>query len=394
LTDSVEAAKQAADMIIRQLEPGETPGWALAFCGGRHDRHILLRGLRSAFGGIDIVGGSAVGTITGQSLGYSGYECAVAVFLVSSEKPAFITLDGLDRNETDTGRRLGTQLRETAKPGDTVFVFYDSIRKSPPPELAMGSRLMDGMAEGLAGMELVVVGAGTIGDFQMSDSFVFDGRRAVKHAVVAAVLPSEWQSRTTIMHGCMPVSPFMEITRIEGAVLYELDGRPALDMLLDLSGGARDPGNLSLSMTIGEKHGDLYAPYDESLYVNRLILGSNPAEGSVTLFEADFHPGTKIQIMSRDNQLMLESVSGRTRRLIEDLAPQQPFFALYIDCAGRSRAFSGAETEEASLVQQALGEQVPLLGFYSGVEIAPLLGRSRPLDWTGVLTLLTMGTRT
>src|SRR6266478_10184910 len=29
----------------------------------------------------------------------------------------------------------------------------------------------------------------------------------------------------------------------------------------------------------------------------------------------------------------------------------------------------------------------PLIGFYSGVEIAPVNGRSRSLDWTAVLTL-------
>jgi hypothetical protein len=28
------------------------------------------------------------------------------------------------------------------------------------------------------------------------------------------------------------------------------------------------------------------------------------------------------------------------------------------------------------------------LGFYSGVEIAPLMGRSRGLDWTGVLVVI------
>ena len=76
-------------------------------------------------------------------------------------------------------------------------------------------------------------------------------------------------------------------------------------------------------------------------------------------------------------------------------------FALYIDCAGRTSAFSGADVEEAAILQyrqsaradleQAeLGPETPLLGFYSGVEIAPLLGRSRPLDWTGVLTLFTL----
>ena len=37
---------------------------------------------------------------------------------------------------------------------------------------------------------------------------------------------------------------------------------------------------------------------------------------------------------------------------------------------------------------QSLDLSFPLLGFYSGVEIAPFEGYSRPLDWTGVLALL------
>ena len=62
---------------------------------------------------------------------------------------------------------------------------------------------------------------------------------------------------------------------------------------------------------------------------------------------------------------------------------------IYIDCAGRGSARSGAPVEEAELVQRGLHAAVPLLGFYSGVEIAPFAGgRSRPLDWTGVLTVL------
>jgi len=32
-----------------------------------------------------------------------------------------------------------------------------------------------------------------------------------------------------------------------------------------------------------------------------------------------------------------------------------------------------------------------LLGFYSGVEVAPLLGKSRGLDWTGVLLVFAKG---
>jgi small ligand-binding sensory domain FIST len=97
-----------------------------------------------------------------------------------------------------------------------------------------------------------------------------------------------------------------------------------------------------------------------------------------------------VQIMSRNNQLMIDSVRQQTRRLLASVNQARPLFALYIDCAGRSSAFSGAEEEEAAILQAELGPDIPLLGFYSGVEVAPLLGQSRPLDWTGVLTLLTL----
>jgi hypothetical protein len=391
--DSAQAARQASRMILEQLDSGASASWAMAFCGGRHDREVILHTLHAQLGDIKIVGGAAVGTITNSALGYSGYECAVAAFPGWMPEPTILTVEGLQAGELEAGQQLGEKLRDAAHEGDTVLLFYDSVRAGPPPVLYVGSQLMDGLYQGLDGKQLTLIGAGTIGDLQLTDSYVFDGCRGSKHTAVAVVLPSTVHSHTTIMHGCMPVSSFMEITRIEGAVLYELDGRPALDVLSEMVGGrAGQPAadNLSLAITIGEKHGDPYAPYDESAYVNRLILSSNPADGSVTLFEADFKVGTRVQIMSRDNQLMLESVQKRTRQLLASLGQEKPIFALYIDCAGRTSAFSGAEVEEASIVQAELGPELPLLGFYSGVEIAPLLGRSRPLDWTGVLTLFTL----
>jgi len=391
--DSAQVGQEAARMAMDLLGHDESVAWTLAFCGGRHDSEAVLQGLREQLGEVKIVGGAAVGTITNSAIGYTGYECAVAAFPSSIPEPAILVAGGLDAGEIETGRQLGTRLRDSADEGDTVLLFYDSVRAGPPPVLYVGSRLLDGLYEGLAGKHLSLIGAGTVGDFQMTKSYVFDAQQGVKHTAVAVVLPSVLRSHTTIMHGCIPVSSFLEITRIDGPVVYELNGRPTMDVLMEMLGQEQSTlaeGNLSLVVTLGEKHGDLFAPYDESAYVNRLIISSNPEDGSVTLFEADFQVGTKIQIMSRDNQMMVESVHNRTRELLSSLGGVAPIFAFYIDCAGRACAFSGAEVEEASALQAELGQQIPLLGFYSGVEIAPLLGRSRPLDWTGVLTLFTL----
>ena len=65
---------------------------------------------------------------------------------------------------------------------------------------------------------------------------------------------------------------------------------------------------------------------------------------------------------------------------------------IYINCAGRAAEYLQTDIEEASEVQKTFNRHdIPLLGFYSGVEIAPLLHKSRGLDWTGVLMVLAEG---
>ena len=388
---SAQAGEGAARMALENMTEGA--GWALAFCGGRHDPQAFLDGVRRTAGGVEVVGGSAVGVITNSFLEYSGYEGGVALFPSSLPAPLVLESNELNRDEILSGEKLGEQLGAKAREGDTALIFYDSVKAvGPPPQLNTGSRLLEGIYRGLQEKPVNLIGAGLVGDFQMSQSYVFNGSRAVKQAVVAALLPSGLSPHTAIMHGCNPVSSFMEITRVDGAVIYEIDGRRAYDVLMealpDTEGGPTGT-NLSLILTLGEKHGDLLSPYDESAYVNRLIVNANPEDGSVTLFEADFQQGARIQIMTRDNQLMLDSVKKQSQSLLDSLSAEMPLLALYINCAGRSSAFTGSEVEDASLLQTQLGPEIPLLGFYSGVELAPLLGRTRPLDWTGVLTVFT-----
>ena len=388
--DSVQAGRQAARIAMGRMEKGNSVGWALAFCGGRHDGEAVLQGLRSEFGQVPIVGGTAIGTITNDLLGYTGYECAVAVFPASIPLPEIIPAYDLDAGEASVGAYLAGELRKTVTDENTVLLFYDSLRSGPPPVLNAGSRLVEGLYQRLGDKHPHLVGAGTIGDYQFSTSYVFDGKTCVRNGAVAVVLPPVIQSHTRIMHGCIPISSFLKITRLEGPIVYELDGKPALQVILNLFGEDKNSAMkdmVPLAMALGQKHGDRYAPYDESAYVNRLIMGANAEDGSLTLFESDFSVGTEIQIMSRDNEAALESVRERTGEFLASLGQNQPIFALYIDCAGRTCYFCGAEVEDASLVQQILGPNIPLLGFYSGVEIAPLLGQSRPLDWTGVLTV-------
>jgi len=195
-----------------------------------------------------------------------------------------------------------------------------------------------------------------------------------------------------ISHGCEPASDYHTITSIEGPIVKELDGKPALSVIEDIigTGAGRDWQQYSLLVTLGANKGDdPYGDFDENAYMNRLIAGVNPTDGSVVLFESDFGLGEKIQVMRRSNEHMLSSARSISTELLRKVERMNPFLALYIDCAGRTSGFCGAGAEEGAIIQETIGSKMPLLGFYSGVEIAPFMGGSRALDWTGVLIAFT-----
>lgn len=376
-----------------QLTVALRPGWALVFCGGRHDPAALLEGLRTGLGVIPIVGGAGVGLITAAAATLSGYECGLLLFADILAPAAIMVADGLEWDEIATGQQLGAQLRELLFPGATVLLFYDSVKSTSPPVLHVGSWLMDGLYAGLGEQRPTVIGAGTLTDMKWTDGFIFDGQQARKHAAVAVVLPPALMSHVTISHGCFPASDFLVITRIDGARVLELDGRPALTVVAERLGVSREElaARLPLlSLTLGEKYGDPFAPFNENQYVNRLVMTTDLADDSLTLFEADFQVGSRVQLMVIDPWRMIESARYQTQILLAALDQQALAFGLYIDCAGRSVAFSGLEDDETAPIREQVSRHCPLLGFYSGVEIAPFLGRARPLDWTGVLALFTM----
>ena len=386
------ATPYAVNSCIRSIGP-QQPSALVVFCGGKHDPEIVLRGFRDAYPSAPIVGGSAAGVITRDEASYSGLEIGALAIFGSGASPAVLVVDGLERGETDAGVALGQQIAPIASDDAAVMLFYDSIESSNPPKIHPAAALVSGIETGLRGKKIQLFGGGMLADLNLNDGWVFDGRSIRKHAAVALVFPPSVTVDTAIAHGCRPASAFMEITRIDGAEILELDGRPALDVVESVTGltvGGSTGRNLSLVATIGQRIGDPYAEFDEDTYVNRLILNADRDRGSIMLFEPDFAVGARVQIMARDNSLMLASARRSVTLTNELLAADHEniAFCVYIDCAGRSAACSGSREEEADIVRKALSKQVPFLGFYSGVEIAPFPGYARSLDWTGVLATL------
>jgi small ligand-binding sensory domain FIST len=301
----------------------------------------------------------------------------------------------LDKDEELAGRNLAARLSNDFE-SKLLLMFYDSVKTPPtdnrPPIMNASPPLIEGV-EKASDSSFPIVGAGLVGDFYFSPTKQFCGSFVSSQAVVGTLLGGEISMDYRIMHGCTPKDGvYHTITKIEGPVIYELDGKPVVKMIDDMYGSQDWHQQVPVRrLTIGVNLGAKFGPYHETDYFNRLITGALPDGSGIVTFEPDLAKGTEIQFMLRDSNKMIESAKKNARELVEavNVDGTKASLALYIDCAGRSAVLSDTQTEEASEVCDVLNQyDIPLLGFYSGVEIAPLLGKNRGLDWTGVLLIL------
>ena len=391
--DAFDSGRTAASEAARGGNINK-PDLAIAFCSGQLDHEEFLRGIKETVGDTPVIGGSTIGIITNDDLSYKGYPSGIAIFQLDKIKCQIAAVGGLDKDEKIAGCNLTGKLSRTQE-DRLLLIFYDSIKVSAslisPPVMNASPLLIDGIESELQS-NVPIIGAGLIGNYQFSNTEQFCGSNVCEQSVVGALLSGFVNVYHSVMHGCSPVDGrYRKITKMQGSVIYELDGRPIVETIDesygDQSWRKQHPLNL---LTIGVNYGEKFQ-HQEDEYVNRLITGILPDGSGIGIFEPDLEQGMEIQFMLRDGNMMVESSRNNSESLMKNINDDEkiPVFGLYIDCAGRTAEQSNTVTEEAAEVQQVMNRyNTPLLGFYSGVEVAPILGKSRGLDWTGVLMVL------
>jgi len=393
--DSLRLGKKVAENAIKNGKI-DRPSMVIAFCGGRVDHDAYFKGLQQLVGDkAPIIGGSAVGIITDEHLSYEGFPAGAAVIESETLQHVEASVNNLQDNEKLAGQRLARKLSNTID-GKLLLIFYDSIKNAPtdnnPPIINASPPLIEGIEEKFK-LKVPIIGAGVVGDYEFNATKQFCGSFVESQCVIGSLLGGDFQPYFAIMHGCVPKDGiYHTITRAEGPIVYEIDGKPVVDMIDDQYGNKEWSHQIPVRrLTIGVNYGEKFEEFKEDQFVNRLITGVLPNREGIVLFEPDLAEGSEILFMLRNSKMMIESAQKNSAKLLEKIFARgdMPVFGLYIDCAGRTSIMSDTLAEEAVEVQNVFKQHgIPLFGFYSGVEVAPLLGKSRGLDWTGVLLVL------
>ena len=174
---------------------------------------------------------------------------------------------------------------------------------------------------------------------------------------------------TRLTQGCVPFPGRFRVTDCTDNVIATLDGRPALDVLIETVQGERAQLLVGLPVP-GSESGD---------YTARNLVGVDAAKRLIAIGDL-VEPGDEIVFCKRDAAAAradLERALGELRA-----STPAPRGALYYSCVARGEHMFGHRGAELALVRQALGD-VPLVGFFCNGEIS----RDRLYGYTGVLTL-------
>jgi hypothetical protein len=342
----------------------------IVFSSIKYDQEKMLAGVRSVTKDALLVGASTAGEITTDG---PLAKHSVAVMMISSDTIGFSSGLGEDiaKNAREAGKVAAEQVK--ARSGDRLkafMMFSDALAGN-------GADTVRGVLDSL-GQHFPVVGGSSGDDFNFKKTYQYLNDKVYSGAIVGLGLEGDFKIGIGVKHGWIPVGTPLKVTKSEGSVLHELDGKPAISIYEDYF-GAEEAKNLRT-----ETLAKLALQYPLGMKVegsDELMLRapfSVDANGSITC-AAEVPEGTEMQLMIGSQEEAFKVAKVAAQSAIAQLEGATPKAVIIFNCIARSKLFGTRAGEEIAAIQEAVGADVPLIGFYTYSEQAPLGGEVRNL---------------
>jgi hypothetical protein len=376
--EDARAAVREAVAKMRAGLGGKTPSYVVASFTVFYDRDGTVNALRAELGekvqihglttasGLMTNDGLHVGRVFGL-LGVASDEVAFGVGEADPDKASSLE---------DAGRAAILQAIAAAgrQPTDKpdMILFSASMRRGGE------MKLLDGIAS-VVGPDLPVLG-GNSGDEKFDGSWSqFTHRGAYSDGLVVTAVYSKNKIGWAFENGFRITDKTGIVTKSDGKTLYEIDGRPALDVYNEwLNGALMDYINL-------KGHWDI-AGWTAQYPLCKVLRGPNGQVGYMTSHpvpkEADMatktipiyaliEEGSRIQLFSGTWQTIMNRAElAPANALIRgDIARDDALFGVLFFCGGAYACIpEGERTKLPLLVNNAIGDDVPFIGMITAGE--------------------------
>ena len=335
---------------------GDAAQLVLAFAGTALLRNAdIRREIRAAYPKAILIGCSTAGEICGTQVADDSLSVTAIHFRRATLQAARIQLRP-GENSFQTGQRLAASIPPHAL--RHAFVLSNGLRVN-------GSDLVHGLTSALPPGVSFTGGLAGDGD-RFQDAPILWGDDAESDAIALLGLYGDsLQVGYGSLGGWDPFGPERLVTRSSGNVLFEFDGKSALDLYKKYLGEhARNLPAAGLLFPLSVR-----AEAGERGLV-RTLLAIDETNQSMT-FAGNVPEGAYARLMKANFDRLIDGATGAAKACQDMLGPHPAELAILISCVGRKMVLRQRIEEEIEAVRDVLGPKPVLAGFYSYGEISP-----------------------
>ena len=259
-------------------------------------------------------------------------------------------------------RKLGHSLRNKFPKKGLKYVFLVS-----DGSFVNGSSLIAGCTDE---NETIGISGGLCGDGDRFQKTLSSYNEKPKEGEIVAIgfYGDSLEISSASYGGWSPFGPERTITKSKENILYELDGKSALDLYKEYLGEkAKELPKSALLYPLNINVDD------DGPSIVRTILNIDETSNAMVL-AGDVPEGSKVQLMMSTVDDIAEGASKAAHMAMKDRA-NKPELAILVSCVGRKLVMGQRTEEEVEEVVSVIGEDVLVTGFYSYGEMAPFSGQ-------------------
>jgi len=278
-------------------------------------------------------------------------------------------------NSYDAGIEMANDLSGTDLQG--IFLLSDGLKTN-------GTKLTQGLASVFG--STVSISGGLSGDKdKFENTWIIEDGIICKSSVCAiGFYGKKVHFKTASQGGWDTLGLTRIVTKSESNVLFELDGKPALDVYKRYLGDkAKELPSSALLFPL-----ELHTEGNEKESKVRTVLGISEEEKSIT-FAGDIPQNSHVTFMKANFTRLINGAGESAEKLDFTQYKNEELLCIAISCVGRKLVLKSRVDEEIEAIKEVMPRSAKIIGFYSYGEISPLAsGRCDLHNQTMTLTAI------
>lgn len=315
--------------------------------------------LKSRYPTAQVVGCTTSGEISPNGVFDDSIQITAIQWEKTVQRVAQTKMSGM-QSSFEAAAGLAKQLKaDTLR---TVLVISDGLNVN-------GSELLKGFQSVLGDIPIVGGLAGDGGSF-VKTLQLYNETLSDNLVIAVGLYGSALITASGALGGWKPYGPPRTVTKSEKNVVFEMDGKPALPLYRMYIGEAFSKGlpgtGLKFPLAVIEEG-------KREVEKIRTLLAIDTKNNSLT-FAGNVDEGETVRLCQTNHDRLVDGAGAAANLVMDGLSANktnQTGLALCVSCVGRKGVMAELVGDEIKLVQQILGPQTSLTGFYSYGELAP-----------------------